>query len=547
MFHVSFFTLQSLIPNLMNILITNANIYTVNPAQPRASAIAIANDRIVAVGSDDDINAISLPGAQHLDLNGAFVAPGFIDAHLHLEMTGMMMQYVNVYEVKTKREAVERVRARAAQTPPGQWIKGQGWMQSLWESDEFPTAADLDEATRDHPVILSAKSGHACWVNSLALQLAGITANTPDPDGGQIVRDAHGNPAGTLLENAMGLMAKVIPSPTPEQEDEATVMAMHAMNQRGLTGVHCMGGDGEIMYFKTYQRLREQQRLTLRIVHQLPGSVLDAAIGAGIQSGLGDAWLRIGGIKLFADGALGPRTAAMLAPYENEPGNVGISTMERETLIETVLACNAHGLAAYIHAIGDRANHDVLDAFELSKRQAAPDRRPLRNRVEHAQILHPTDIARFAELDVIASVQPIHATQDIEMANAHWGTRSATAYCTRSLRDSGAHLAFGSDSPVEDFNPLVGMHAAVTRQRANGFPSPEGWYPEQRVSIDDAIRAYTLGAAYAGGMEREIGSLEAGKLADLVVLSRDITAIPPSELLGVQVQRVMLNGVWKMT
>jgi predicted amidohydrolase YtcJ len=531
----------------MNIQITNANIYTVNPAQPRASAIAIANDRIVAVGSDDDINAISLPGAQHLDLNGAFVAPGFIDAHLHLEMTGMMMQYVNVYEVKAKREAVERVRARAEQTPPGQWIKGQGWMQSLWDTDEFPTAADLDEATHDHPVILSAKSGHACWVNSLALQLAGITANTPDPEGGQIVRDAHGNPAGTLLENAMGLMAKVIPSPTPEQEEEATVMAMHAMNKRGLTGVHCMGGDGEIAYFKTYQRLREQRHLTLRIVHQLPVTALDAVIGAGIHSGLGDAWLRIGGIKLFADGALGPRTAAMLAPYENEPGNVGISTTERETLIETVLACNTHGLAAYIHAIGDRANHDVLDAFELSKRQAAPNRRPLRNRVEHAQILHPTDIARFAELDVIASVQPIHATQDIEMANTHWGARSATAYCTRSLRDSGAHLAFGSDSPVEDFNPLVGMHAAVTRQRANGFPGPEGWYPEQRVGIDDAIRAYTLGAAYAGGMEHEIGSLEAGKLADLVVLSHDITAIRPSELLGVQVQRVMLNGLWQTT
>jgi predicted amidohydrolase YtcJ len=525
----------------MNLLITNANIYTVNPAQPRASAIAIANDRILAVGSDDDINAIHLPNAQRLDLNGAFVAPGFIDAHLHLGMTGMAMQQVNVYEVGTKREAIERVRARAATTPAGEWIQGHGWMQSAWGSDEFPTAAELDEATQTHPVLLSAKSGHACWANSLALQLAGITANTPDPEGGQIVRDAQGNPTGTLLENAMELVAKVIPPPTLEQAEEATVAAMHAMNQKGLTGVHCMGSEGAT---KTYQCLREQHRLTLRIVYQLPATVLAAAIEAGIRSGLGDNWLRIGGVKFFADGALGPRTAAMLAPYENEPGNVGISTLEREALIETVLACNTHGLAAYIHAIGDRANHDVLDAFELSKRQAAPGSRALRNRVEHAQILYPDDIARFAELDVIASVQPIHATQDMEMAEAHWGSRCATAYCTRSLRDAGARLAFGSDSPVEDFNPLVGIHAAVTRRRANGKPGPDGWYPQQRVSVADAIHAYTLGAAYAGGMETEIGSLEAGKLADLVVLSHDITAIPSDELLGVQVQRVMLNGTW---
>ena len=531
----------------MNTLLTNANLYTMNPAQPRASAIAIANDRIVAVGSDDEINAIHLPNAQHLNLNGAFVTPGLIDAHLHLQWTGMAMLRVDVYEVKSIREAVERVRARAAQTPPSQWIQGHGWVQSAWGSDEFPTAADLDEATREHPVMLSAKSGHAVWVNSLALQRAGITAGTPDPEGGQIVRDASGNPTGTLLENAMGLMDKVVPPPTPEQEEEATLLAMRAMNQRGLTGVHCMDGGGGIESFKTYQRLHEQGRLTLRIVKQLPSEAMEAAIKAGIHSGLGDAWLRIGGIKLFADGALGPRTAAMLAPYENEPGNLGISTLERETLIEMVLTCNTHGLAAIIHAIGDRANHDVLDAFELSKRQAAPGSRPLRNRVEHAQILHPSDIPRFAELDVIASVQPIHATQDMEMADAHWGARSATAYCTRSLRDAGARLAFGSDSPVEDFSPLVGIHAAVTRRRANGLPGPDGWYPQQRVSVEDAMRAYTLGAAYAGGMEREIGSLEAGKLADLVMFSHDITAIPPEELLSVRVQQVMVNGAWQVT
>ena len=528
----------------MNILITHANIYTVNPAQPRASAIAIANNRILAVGNDQDIEAIRLPHAAHVNLNGAFVLPGFIDAHLHLLFTGLSMQRVDVFEVKSIHEAVERVHTRAALTPPGQWILGNGWAQTSWGSDEFPTAAELDEATRDHPVALSAKSGHAMWLNTLALQRAGITAGVPDPEAGQIVRDASGQPTGTLLENAMSLMSPVIPLPTPQQAENATVEAMQAMNRHGLTGVHCMDGEGGIESFRTYQRLRQQDRLTLRIVKQLPVSALDAAIRAGIRSGLGDNWLRIGGIKVFADGALGPRTAAMIEPYEGEPMNRGISTTEREELFETVLTSNTNGLATFIHAIGDRANHDVLDAFELSRRQTPPGAPPLRNRIEHAQIVHPSDIRRFAELDVIASMQPIHATQDMHMADAHWGRRSATAYCFRSLRDTGARLAFGSDSPVENFDPLVGIHAAVTRQRADGTPGPEGWYPEQRLDIADAIHAYTYGAAYAGGMEREVGSLQAGKLADLVVLSKDLTAIPPGELLSAQVERVMLNGNW---
>ena len=548
----------------MNLLITNANIYTVNPAQTRATAIAIANDRIIAVGTEAEIEAIHLPGSERLDLNGAFVLPGLIDAHLHLMWTGFAMQRVILFEVPSRREAVERVRARAAQTPPGQWIQGTGWMQSLWQDQSFPTAAELDQATREHPVALTAKSGHAMWVNSLALQLAGIGMQTPDPEGGMLVRDVEGHPSGTLLENAMGLVADHIPDPTPAQEEIATLLATAAMNQVGLTGVHCMDGGGGIRSFKTYQRLREQGKLTLRIVKQLPVEELDAILKAGLRSGFGDAWLRIGGVKMFADGALGPRTAAMLQPYEGEPANYGISTIERETLFEHVMRCNANGLAAVVHAIGDRANHDVLDAFEVARENSPESTQrsqrgnnessavsaisavSLRNRVEHAQILHPDDIRRFAELNVVASVQPIHATQDMLMADAHWGKRSANAYAFRALRDSGAQLAFGSDSPVETFDPLVGIHAAVTRQRADGTPGAEGWYPEQRVSIDDAIRAYTLGAAYAGGMEHEVGSLEAGKLADLVVLSRDMTALPPDELLSARVERVMVNGEWRL-
>ncbi len=527
----------------MNLILHNANIYTVNPAQPRATAIAIANDRIVAVGSDAEIDAVRLPNAQRVNLAGAFVMPGMIDAHLHLEWTGLGMQSVNVFEAPSVEAAVARVRERAQRTPPGKWITGEGWTQDVWDPPRFPTAADLDAATADHPVALSAKSGHASWVNSAALRLCGITADTADPAGGQIVRDAHGNPTGVLLENAMELVARHIPLPAPEEEEGATIEAMRAMNRVGLTGAHCMdGGEPSLRSFNTYQRLREQGCMTLRVVKQLGVETLDTVLRAGIRSGFGDAWLRIGGVKIFVDGALGPHTAAMIEPYENEPGNYGISTFDREELAETVTCCNQHGLAAVIHAIGDRANHDALDAFEIAARQAGDV--SLRNRIEHAQIIHPDDLARFAKLGVIASMQPIHAIGDMRMADAYWGKRSRTAYAWRSLVDAGARLAFGSDSPVESFNPLLGLHAAITRRRLDGYPGPEGWYPEQRVTIEAAIEAYTIGAAYAGGMEREIGSLEPGKLADLIVLSRDVTRCEPDALLDTKVERVLLNGEW---
>lgn len=527
----------------MNLILYNANIYTVNPAQPRATALAVANDRIVTVGSDVDIDAVRLPDAQRVNLNGAFVMPGMIDAHLHLQSTGIAMRSVNVFEAPSIDAAVARVRERAQRTPPGTWIIGEGWTQDVWNPPRFPTAADLDAATTAHPVILYAKSGHAAWVNSVALHLCGITANTVDPAGGQIVRDEAGQPTGALLESAIDLCMQHIPLPAPEEEEDATAEAMRAMNRVGLTGAHCMdGGEVSLRSFNTYQRLREQGRMTLRVVKQLGVEALDTVLRAGIRSGFGDAWLRIGGVKIFIDGALGPHTAAMIEPYENEPGNYGISTFDREELAETVTRCNQQGLAAVIHAIGDRANHDALDAFEVAAHHAGGA--SLRNRIEHAQLVHPDDLARFARLGVIASMQPIHAIGDMRMADACWGQRSRTAYAWRALADSGARLAFGSDSPVESFNPFLGLHAAVTRRRPDGYPGPEGWYPEQRVTIEAAIEAYTIGAAYAGGMEREIGSLEPGKLADLIVLSRDITRCEPDALLDTKVERVLLNGEW---
>ncbi|MFN4293037.1 MAG: amidohydrolase [Thermoflexales bacterium] len=529
----------------MNLLLTNARVYTVNPRQPRASAIAIAGNRILAVGSEDEIADIRLPAMQRLDLNGAFVLPGLIDAHLHLEQTGFALQRVNVDEAPSVEAAVRRVRERAARTPAGEWIQGWGWQQAIW-GGQFPTAAQLDAATQAHPVALRAKSGHALWVNSLALRIAGVTRDTPDPPGGAIARDARGEPSGVLLESAMALVARVIPSPSPAQEEEATLLAMRAMNAAGLTGAHCMDGAGGIGTFNTYQRLREQRRSTLRICKQLPVEDLGAVIAAGLRSGFGDAWLRIGGVKIFADGALGPRTAWMIEPYEGEPDNRGIALYAPEQLVEFVTKAHAHGLSVATHAIGDRANRAVLDAYALARRDdhAAPSgHRPLRDRIEHAQALHPDDIARFGQLGVIASVQPIHAAQDMFMVDRYWGRRGRYAYAFRDLLSGGARLALGSDSPVETFDPLAGIHAAVTRQRKDGTPAG-GWHSEQRLTIEEAIYGYTMGAAYAGYSERELGSIEPGKLADLTVLSHDLTAIAPEDICSVKVERVMVDGQW---
>ena len=538
----------------MNLLLFNANVYTVDPKQPRATAIAISHGRIVAVGSDDDVKNISLPGAKAINLNGAFVLPGLIDAHVHLEWTGLAMQRVELYDMPTLDAAVSKVRERAQHTPKGKWVTGRGWNQSDWggpstgAQDVMPTAAHLDGATTEHPVFLNSRSGHSGWANSVALRLAGVDANTADPAGGEIVRDANGNPTGLFLETAMDLIGKHIPAPTLQEEEEATLLAMRAMNKAGLTSVHCMDGEGGIQTFNTYQRLREQRQSTLRVVKMLPVQALDHAIGAGLRAGYGDAWLRIGGIKVFSDGALGPKSAAMVQPYEGEPNNRGIDIYDKETLIEFAVKAMTHGLSVTTHAIGDRANHDILDAYAVGMKESGDRRqktggRGLRNRIEHAQVLLPHDIARFAAQDVIASMQPIHCTSDYKMVDAYWGARGRYAYAWRDLLNSGAKLALGSDAPVETFDPLVGIHAAVTRQRADGTPEG-GWYPDQRLTMAEAIYGYTLGAAYAGYGEHELGSIEVGKLADLTVLSHDLTTIDASEILSVKVERMMVNEEW---
>jgi predicted amidohydrolase YtcJ len=386
-------------------------------------------------------------------------------------------------------------------------------------------------------VALEAKSGHAMWVNSRALELAGVTASTLDPLGGQIVRDARGQPTGILLENAMDLITKVQPEPTPEELADMMRAAFPAAHRAGLTGIHDFDGP---VAFAAFQILWNRRQTSLRVIKSIPRELLSQAIDLGLRSGFGDDWLRIGSVKLFADGALGPQTAAMLEPFEAS-NNLGIATLSEAEMADNVRRANAAGLSCAIHAIGDRACRTVLDVYEQV------GLRDLRNRIEHVQLLHPQDYGRLGKLGVVASMQPTHATSDMLMADKYWGKRSAGAYAWRTQLDAGAVLAFGSDCPVERIDPLMGIHAAVTRRRADGSPGPEGWYPEQRLTVEEAVRAFTWGPAFVAGQEDRLGSIAPGKLADFTVLDQDIFAIEPMEILNTHVDATIIGGqfMWR--
>ena len=530
---------------LADTLLVNGRIHTMDAGCPQGSTVAIAGERILAVGGGPadgqghGLGDLLAPGGTVIDLGERCVLPGLWDSHVHFSSYALSRRALDLSEVPTLYDVVALVAARARATEPGEWIVGLRWDQEQWPERRFPKASDLADAAPGHPVMLRAKNGHALVANSLALQMAGITAETPDPPGGRIGRDAEGCPDGMLFEDsAMEMVTDLIPEPRPEEMDSALKEAFRSAWRVGLVGIHDMDGQRA---FVAYQRLHAWGELGLRVVKYLPAGVLDCALETGLRAGLGDDWLRVGGIKAFADGALGSRTAAMLAPYAGEPENVGVSTIEEAALRTLARKAHAGGLPLAVHAIGDRANRMVLDA--LAEVGAAGTGGP-RHRIEHVQLLHPDDVDRLAELGVVASMQPIHATQDCEMAERYWGDRCATGYAWRSLLEAGTLLAFGSDGPVEDINPFVGIHAAVTRRRADGFPGPQGWYPQQRLTVEHAVRAYTLGAACAAGLDDRLGSLAPGKLADLIVLDRDVFACDPMAIVETRVLATMIGGQW---
>lgn len=502
-----------------------------------ATSLAVREGRIAAVGTDHDVWRAVGSDAPTIDLRGRVVLPGLIDAHVHWATYAIARRHVQLAPEDGLLDVLRRVRHAAAETEAGRWIIGRGWDHTDW--GRWPTAADLDTVTVQHPVMLTRKDGHIAWLNTAALKECDVSAATPDPPGGSIQR-ADGQPTGILMETALRLAHAALPPPDTYARQAAMIDAWRDAWCRGLTSLHDMGYLRQSL-FRDLATLRDAGELGLRFVWYLPETELDEAIGLGLRTGLGDSWLRVGGLKLFLDGTLGAQTAAMLDPYDGQPANRGLPTMSDEAFTALVARAASAKLATAVHAIGDRANRVALDGFAAVA--AASEGAALRQRIEHAQLVDPLDVPRFARQGVVASMQPIHCTADIAVADRYWGARAAHGYAWRTLRDAGAALAFGSDAPIETLDVFAGIHAAVTRQRADGEPRG-GWHPQHCLTVRQALEAYTTGAAYAAGVEDDVGSLTVGHQADLIVVDRDPLAIRADELPDVRVLATMIEGIW---
>jgi predicted amidohydrolase YtcJ len=513
---------------------------TADPQRPRASAIAIQGDRIVYVGDDETARSWVGPHTQVVALEGRSATPGLVDAHCHLYGLGVAREVIALRGTASQAEVAARVAERAATQPEGEWVIGRGWDQTLWPENAFPTHASLDAVSAGHPVALQRVDGHALWVNAIALQRAGIRKDTPEPAGGRIVRDERGEPTGVLVDSAMALVEARIPSPSAAVIERRIRDAAAFASANGLTGVHEMGVPEPVI--EVYRKLEAAGELPLRVYAMLSGSKeaiasLERRAKPEVQVP-SDRRFVVRGIKLYADGALGSRGAALLHPYQDAPELKGNWVLDPDALKQLVESATAHGYQLAVHAIGDAGNRAVLDAFAtaLEKRPNAD----LRFRVEHAQVLAPEDLPRFAKLGVIASMQPTHATSDMRWAEERLGhERTRGAYAWRTLLDAGTHVAAGSDFPVEEVSPLLGLYAAVTRQNAEGMPQ-SGWFPEQRMTLDEAVRAFTHEAAYAEFAEQQRGMLRAGYTADLTVFDRPLRA--DRSLLDTQIDRTIVSG-----
>ncbi len=521
-------------------VIANVHGYTlVGESLQSFSALAFEAGKVLEIGEDASLRS-KYATAHLIDGGGRTLLPGLIDAHGHVVDLGLESVQIRLTGTTSLRQAQQRVRAYARANPQRAWLLGEGWNQVIWNLGRFPTAQELDAAVADRPAALDRIDGHATWLNTKALRAAGITKDTPDPTGGRIERDIAGNPSGVLVDKAMDLVEAVVPQPSEAERLAALRAAMAHMNSVGLTGVGDAGVSANVI--ASYKRLADQGRLSVRIYAMIAdtGEDFRAISKDGPLLGYGDDRLTVRSVKLFADGALGSRGAALLAPYSDSPQQHGLlfmSDAEMERKIETALKA---GYQVNIHAIGDAANHQVLDAFEAAYR--AVGGRELRNRIEHAQVVALPDIGRFKQLDLIASMQPTHATSDMNMAEARIGPeRLKGAYAWRTFLDQGTVIAGGSDFPVESDNPFFGLHAAVTRTDHANLP-PGGWHPEQAMTLLEAFRAFTLGAAYAEHQEHTLGSLEPGKWADFILIDRDLFKIPPADIWEIRVVETWLAG-----
>jgi predicted amidohydrolase YtcJ len=530
---------------MTTLLYLNGNIYTMDTRQPRAQALAIDNQggRILAVGSNDEVRRHADRFSQSIDLRGKTLLPGFIDAHIHLISTAYRRYHIDARDSVSEEAVTELVRERAAQTPPGHWIQGGQWNQNQWPGNRFPTKASLDAVAPNHPVVLWSKDGHLLWVNSLALQRANITSETPEPANGAILRDGSGNPLGLLKEDgATSLIYQVIEEPPLDLNRAMLRSIMPQLASYGLTTIHDIEGENTL---KLFQELRAEQQLKTRVQMILPRQMLPQLRTYGITNEQDDL-LRVGGIKIFADGTLGSQTAAMLESFEGNPGNYGILSTQAQEMQDAISDATEMGLTIAVHAIGDRAARVALDAIEhaqmLLEEQGTLEAKSsqLRYRLEHVQLIAPEDLQRMRRLGVVASIQPFHAVADRDLAERYWGKRSRHAYAYRTMQQMGIPLALGSDAPVETFDPLQILYAASLR-RDPALERPS-WLPDQALPISDALWAYTMGAAYAGGEEADKGSLSVGKLGDAVVLREDIFTVPQEKMIENGVQATILGG-----
>lgn len=552
-----------ILPGTADTIYVNGVIYTMNSENTVANAMAVRGDRIVGVGDEQEL-VQKFDAKAVVDLGGKAVFPGFIDAHAHFLSLGVARMTVDLVGTRSEQEASQRVEERVGRVAEGIWIRGRGWDQNDWPSKRFPRHDVLDRAAPNNPVYLVRVDGHAAWVNQAALDLAGITRETPDPYGGKILRESDGTPTGVLIDSAKALVFNIVPPFSDEEGEVAMEKAIEECLRDGLTTIHDMGVDTTDILL--YKKFIDEGKFPMRVYGAIAGAVGEpwkTFLSSGPVVGYGNHQLTIRALKLYVDGALGSRGAALIEPYSDDPENRGLTLTSEEDLQKAVDDALQNGFQVCTHAIGDRGNNIILNVYERAlKRYPTHDHRL---RVEHAQVLAPEDIPRFKELSVIPSMQPTHCTSDMYWAEARLGPKRVRgAYAWRSLRETGVVIPGGSDFPVEDPNPLFGIYAAVTRQDQQGMPrnsedirkyfdiSSEGitdpsafdggWYAGQKLTREEAVRSFTSWAAWAGFEEKLKGTLEEGKLADFVVLSSDIMQIPANEIPHVAVETTVVGG-----